>query len=231
MADDNLGIDSSKCQFLDLAAVVGNYDESAEDLSWFQKQHPRILKPYGVDENAGPEDANVVNSRNNLPPPRRGGPRQKLRQGSSSKACRAGDDCGPSSSVASSSFSSSSSSSSVSSFASGAAAASSSVLTQGARKQRRTTGSGSGGEAAGAGADGSDDIMALLALHNKQFKPKNRYVARMHSSSDVRKWEVSERASSVLAREARAVQRAGWLGGRVAAVCPRCTVAVTPHRI
>lgn len=57
-----------------------------------------------------------------------------------------------------------------------------------------------GGTGAGAGAetkadteaevdkdDGMDEIFAMLAEHNKQFRPKPTYVPRIHSVRDVRR--------------------------------------------
>lgn len=44
--------------------------------------------------------------------------------------------------------------------------------------------------AAGAKAGGGKSLEELLAMHNKQFKPKVTYEPAKHGVKDIRKWEV-----------------------------------------
>ncbi|XXQ29705.1 Uncharacterized protein PBTT_00158 [Plasmodiophora brassicae] len=39
------------------------------------------------------------------------------------------------------------------------------------------------------GKEDVDDIAAMLEAHNKQFRPKTKYVPRQHSTRDIRQWE------------------------------------------
>ena len=150
-ATTTIRIESAKCKVINLAAAAEDYDETPEDVSWFDRLHPSIVKPYdctGSDENTAP-DGDASSAAGTAGGVKQAGKPNKSRGAGISNA----------------------------------------GASSGRPKQGAAAVAANATVTAAAVAD-DDDIMAMLAKHNKQFKPKSQYVARTHSARDVKKWEV-----------------------------------------
>jgi len=170
MTDDIVfRVDTRNSVFVDVSQCADDYTESPDDRAWFEKLHPSIVKSYCPDENAAPRQNTTQ------------GIRASTQKGKSAKSNEK---------VASKTSNARTAKRAANSR--GKPANSSTSRPRGKAGRGSTVDKGSM-NASKTKAGGEDDIMALLAKHNKQFKPKSRYVARIHSGRDVKRWEVRRR--------------------------------------
>ena len=184
-----LKLDSNKSKFVpDLAVLAAQSTESTQDALWFNKLHPAIVKPFCAVASSSESENNTVN------PPNYKGARARNKLAAQQRAKNLNSNANGAMNSTSRAK------------RGGTLANSTNVIGRkpsaavGKRKSRNsgTHNHGNSNNDSNSRRGGSnknnnsvdDDIMALLAQHNKQFKPKSRYVARAHSSRDVKKWEV-----------------------------------------
>ena len=219
-----LRLDSRQSCVVNLAAMADNYTESPADIAWFNKLHPRLVKPHSssTNQNENVEPPQVDRGRAKVGKNARPqGNNRTTRTGARKPAAHSARSA--SSGGARTAFGAKKKQTGTIGFAAGRAVkktgggggAGRTVRSRGgpggapsssgragnklksqreisAPTTRERGGGGRGGGDGGGGGDDDDDddIMAMLARHNKQFKPKARYVARAHSSRDVKRWEV-----------------------------------------
>ena len=194
----DLAIDSAKSFVVDLAVLAENFTEAPEDVEWFEKLHPSLVKaycPHEVDENEAPASSSATRqlpkkkSKEKKPTSSskvRSGLSSTVRHGQAGSGNRGAGAVGRR--VSSSRGIQSTKPVARKSVATKTSTAASRSVTA---SRRASSDAKRPGRDRSAAED--DDITALLAKHNKQFKPKSRYVARTHSSRDVKRWEVCQR--------------------------------------